>query len=150
MRLTINSLSLYIASDHAGFALKESLKHYIVSTYPNVTVHDLGTESETSVDYPDYGFKAATAVAAHPGSFGMVICGSGIGISIAANRIAGSRAALCSTAEMAQLAREHNNANILALGARFIDNATARACVEAFLTTDFAGGRHSGRVEKLG
>ena len=148
--MTTNNLSLYIASDHAGFALKESLKQYIVSAHPNVQVHDLGTESENSVDYPDYGFKAANAVATNAGSFGMVICGSGIGISIAANRITGARAALCSTEQMARVSREHNNANMLALGARFIDDATARACVDAFLTTDFAGGRHVGRVEKLG
>jgi ribose 5-phosphate isomerase B len=141
---------LYIASDHAGFTLKETLKQHLAATHPALRVMDLGTHSEDSVDYPDYGFAAAHAVVAEEGARGIILCGSGIGISIAANRVAGARAALCLTPEMAVGAREHNNANILALGARLSDAATAKACVDAFLTTDFAGGRHENRVKKLG
>ncbi len=143
-------IKLYIAADHAGFFLKEALKRYISSVYPTFFIHDLGTESEASVDYPDYGYKAAQVVATDAASRGIVICGSGIGMTIAANRVAGVRAALCITADMARLAREHNNANILALGARLVDESTAKACVDLFLTTDFAGGRHEERVKKLG
>jgi ribose 5-phosphate isomerase B len=110
---------------------------------------DLGTNSDDSVDYPDYGHKAAEEVLSGNATRAIVICGSGIGISIAANRHPGIRAALCCNATMAQLAREHNNANILALGARMVGQEEAKACVDAFLTTEFAGGRHQNRVQKL-
>lgn len=140
---------LYIASDHAGYALKERVKAHLATHFPDLTIEDLGAESESSVDYPAYGKAAAEAVVAN-NARGIIICGSGIGISIAANRVAGARAALCMSAEMAAGAREHNDANILALGGRLIDEKTAFDCVNAFLTTDFAGGRHEKRVKMLG
>lgn len=142
--------TLYLASDHAGYALKEQLKPYLVTQFPEIAIHDLGTTSEESVDYPDFGKQAAQAVSDTLQAGGIIVCGSGIGISIAANRISGARAALCVTPEMAALSREHNDANILALGARLISEDTAYACIKAFLTTEFAAGRHQARVEKLG
>jgi ribose 5-phosphate isomerase B len=102
------------------------------------------------VDYPDYGYKLAEAVTAGEADAGIAICGSGIGISIALNRYAGIRAALCHDVTSAQLSRQHNDANVLALGARLIGADVATACVDAFLATPFEGGRHAGRVEKLG
>jgi ribose 5-phosphate isomerase B len=141
---------IYIASDHAGAALKAQIGDYVQRSFPEYIVVDLGTNDATiSVDYPDYGFIVARKVATDKVAKGIVICGSGIGMSIAANRVAGVRAALCMNADMAQLSREHNDANMLALGARMIDTPTAFACVDAFLTTAFAGGRHTHRVEKL-
>lgn len=141
---------LYIASDHAGFVLKEEIIKHLQSNFSAIKVHDFGTnDSETSVDYPDYGYKVANKIAAD-GGIGILICGSGVGISIAANRVKGIRAALCFNSEMAQLARQHNNANILVLGARIIAQEVAMQCVDEFLRTDFAGGRHEQRVQKLG
>ncbi len=138
-----------IANDHAGVALKEALLPDIEAC--GFTPLDLGTDSADSVDYPDYGTLAALAVTQNRAQYAVIICGSGIGISIAANRIPGARAALCTTPEMATLAREHNDANILALGARITDDTTARDCLKRFLTTPFEGGeRHTRRIEKLG
>ena len=137
------------ASDHAGFALKQELIAFLPELGEYQAL-DLGPDSEASVDYPDYGTKAAKAVTSGQAALAVIICGSGIGISIAANRHAGVRAALCQHATMARLAREHNDANMLALGARLIGSETARDCLRAFLATPFAGGRHAGRVEKLG
>lgn len=137
-----------IASDHAGFELKESLKGTIESL--GYKVMDLGTKNSDSVDYPDYGYKLATAVSKGEAEFGIAICGSGVGISIAANRKPKVRAALCESVKVAQLARQHNNANVLALGARIISEETAKECVKTFLSTDFEGGRHENRVKKLG
>ena len=132
---------IVIASDHAGFELKEFLKQHFEFI-------DLGTNSTDSVDYPDYGFKAAAEVAKDD-CIGIVICGSGIGISIAANRNPKVRCALCLTPEMAKLARQHNDANILALGARLTSPEVALEIVKTFLATEFEGGRHQKRVEKL-
>ncbi len=143
-------MTLYLAADHAGYALKNIIKEHLANHHPEFAVEDLGTHSEASVHYPEYGLKAAQAVVEDTNHIGIIICGSGIGISIAANRIPGARAALCLTPEMAALAREHNNANMLALGARLTDETTALACVDTFLTTDFAGGRHEARVKMLG
>jgi ribose 5-phosphate isomerase B len=143
-------MNLYLASDHAGFALKTKIKIHATTHYPNFTLHDLGADGEASVDYPDYGFACARAVVADGETArGIIICGSGIGISIAANRVRGARAALCMNATMATLARQHNDANILALGARLIDEETAYASINAFLITDFEGGRHEARTAKL-
>ncbi len=139
---------LYIASDHAAYGLKEKVKTYLTSKYPDYELHDLGCHSEESVHYPEYGKAVADKVAGTDHK-GIVLCGSGIGISIAANRVRGARAALCMTAQMAALSREHNNANILALGARLIDEQLAYEMIDAFMTTDFAGGRHQLRVEML-
>lgn len=111
---------------------------------------DLGTDSDQSVDYPDYGAVLAKAIVEQKADYGIAICGSGIGISIAANRVAGIRAALCHESYSAQLARRHNDANVLALGARLIGNDVAKECALAFLNTAFEGGRHSKRIEKLG
>lgn len=110
---------------------------------------DLGPDSDARVDYPDFGFKLAAAVAAGDAERGIALCGSGIGISIAVNRHPEARCALVSEPLSATLAREHNDANVLALGARLTGEDMARACVTAFLTTDFAGGRHAARVAKL-
>ena len=137
-----------IANDHAGLALKEALLPEIAAC--GFTAMDLGTNSPDSVDYPDYGYRVADAVTNGTAQFGIAICGSGIGISIAANRKAGARAALCSTGLMAELSRKHNDANILALGARLIGIEEAKECVRRFLTTEFEGGRHAVRVTKLG
>ena len=140
---------IVIAADHGGFDLKEDIKTF---TFENLNIEwiDLGTHSEESVDYPEYGKKAADALKAGEATKAVIICGSGIGISIAANRYPHVRAALCTSIEMAKLARQHNDANILALGARITSRETALQCVETFLTTDFEGGRHERRVNKLG
>lgn len=135
------------AADHAGYAYKDMLKSYIESL--GYETLDLGTLSEDRVDYPDFGKKAAEAIASGDVDFGVIVCGSGIGISIAANREPAVRAALCHNAYTTEMARKHNDANILALGARVIDEATAKECVRIFLSTAFEGGRHSDRVVKL-
>lgn len=137
-----------IANDHAGVELKRALVSEIEAH--GFTVLNLGTDTVDSVDYPDYGKKIAEAVTSGKAQFGVAICGSGVGISIAANRIKGARAALCHSGITAQLARQHNDANILALGARLIGAEEAKECVRRFLTTAFEGGRHTQRVEKLG
>jgi ribose 5-phosphate isomerase B len=136
-----------IGNDHAGVALKNALLPEIAAC--GFSALDLGTATTDSVDYPDYGYKVAKAVTGGEAQFGIAICGSGIGISIAANRVKGARAALVFNEEMARLARQHNDANILVFGARFIDPNEAKDCVRAFLTTWFEGGRHTARVEKL-
>ena len=137
---------LAIACDHAGFDLKKSIKNRFAD---KIEWLDLGTNAVDSVDYPDFGRAMGEAIRDGKAVRGIVICGSGIGISIAANRFQEVRCALCTSAEMAKLARQHNDANVLALGARIVDEKTAFACVEAFLNTEFEGGRHERRVEKL-
>lgn len=139
---TVNTIA--IASDHAGVELKAALMRSVAG------MHDLGPNSTDSVDYPDYANRLCEWVLAAPGRRGILICGSGIGMSIAANRHAGIRAALVGAPELAGLARQHNDANVLCLGARFVSEASAVACVEVFLNTAFEGGRHAKRVEKLG
>lgn len=138
-----------ISADHGGYKLKEDIKAF---TFRNLDIEwiDLGTHSDESVDYPEFGYKMADAIKNDEADTGVIICGTGIGISIAANRFDHIRAALCTNTDMARLAREHNDANVLALGARIIDTDTALACVETFLTTKFEGGRHARRVGKLG
>ena len=141
--------SIAIGSDHAGYDLKAKLAEELRSS--GYEVLDLGTEDATnSVDYPDFGQAVAEAVAAGKADGGVVVCGTGIGISIAANRHPGIRAALCHDVTMARLCREHNDANVLALGARLIGDVVAKDCLDTFLNTDFAGDRHVRRVEKLG
>lgn len=137
-----------IGADHAGFLLKEVLKAELKTA--GYTVTDVGTDSTASCDYPDFGYTVAEEVASGRAKIGVVVCGSGIGISIAANRNPKVRAALCHTAELATLARQHNDANVLALGARVVNEETAKQCLSAFLATEFEGGRHGKRVEKLG
>jgi ribose 5-phosphate isomerase B len=136
------------ASDHAGYALKTLLCEELRDA--GHVIVDLGPDSEASVDYPDYADRLAGALAAGEADLGIAICGSGIGISIAANRNPAVRCALVTSGLMARLARTHNDANCLALGSRIIGIDVARDCVREFLTTDFAGGRHTARVAKLG
>ena len=136
-----------IGSDHAGFEAKEKAKGELAAL--GVEVLDKGSHSLDSVDYPDFGAAVARAVASGEVDRGVLVCGSGIGISIAANKIPGARAALCWNEETARLAREHNDANVLCFGSRFIEPEQAARMVRIFLETDFAGGRHTQRVEKL-
>jgi ribose 5-phosphate isomerase B len=136
-----------IGSDHAGFSVKETIKKYLEDA--GYAVEDQGTRSEDSVDYPDFGKAVGGRVAAKQDDLGIVVCGSGIGISIAANKVPGIRAALAHDVVTAQLAREHNNANVLALGARILTPAAALKMVETFLNTPFAGGRHQRRLDKI-
>jgi ribose 5-phosphate isomerase B len=136
-----------IASDHAAVELKAQLAEHLRGR--GYEVADLGPMSPDSVDYPTYGYKLAEAVASGAADKGIALCGSGIGISIAINRHPACRCALVSEPVSAALAREHNNANILAMGGRIIGPAMAKACVDAFLATPFAGGRHQRRVDLL-
>lgn len=137
-----------IASDHAGFELKEQLGQWLLERA--YVVVDLGTDSAAaSVDYPDYGFAMARWISEEEARMGVLICGSGIGISIAANRHPKIRAALCHDSVSATLARQHNDANVLCVGARLITPDVAKECLHAFLTTAFEGGRHVERVNKL-
>lgn len=137
-----------IASDHAGFALKTVLKSDLAAM--GFSVIDLGPEDESSVDYPDFGQKLAKAVAEGQTKAGVLVCGTGIGISIAANREPRVRAALVHSEITAEMARAHNDANVMAVGARVTEEETARACLKTFIKTPFEGGRHARRVEKLG
>ncbi len=140
-------MRIAIASDHAAFALKSALVAYL--TEAGHQVDDLGPFDENSVDYPDFGYKLADAIASGAAERGVALCGSGIGISIAVNRNPACRAALVSEPLSAKLSREHNNANVIAMGARLTGIDMAKACLDAFLTTDFAGDRHVRRVDKL-
>ena len=134
-----------IACDHGGYALKEQIK----SRFAEIEWLDLGTDSEESVDSPDYGRKMADAIANGEAALGVLICGTGIGISIAANRNPAVRCGLCTDTTMARLTREHNDANVLAIGARITGVESALDIVDVFLKTEFEGGRHARRVEKL-
>ena len=147
--LRMSEGTVAIASDHAGPSMKEALK--VVLKERGFEVLDLGTHGEDSVDYPDYGKAVGEAVTSGRAKLGVVICGTGIGISIAANRIPGVRAAICHDATSARLAREHNDANVMALGARLVGPQVALDCLDAFLETEFSGGeRHLRRIGKLG
>ncbi len=140
-------MRIAIASDHAALALKSALVEYLLSA--GYDVNDLGPYDESSVDYPDYGYKLAAAIADGTAQRGVALCGSGIGISMAVNRNPAARAALVSEPLSARLAREHNDANVIAMGARLIGIEMAKACLDAFLTTEFGGDRHQRRVDKL-
>ena len=141
-------MHIAIASDHAAFAMKRDLAAWLVEAGHDV--RDLGTSGEASVDYPDFGYLLADTIARGEAERGIALCGSGIGIAIAANRNPAVRCAQVSEPLSASLARSHNDANVIALGARLIGIEMAKACIDAFLTTEFLGGRHCGRVEKLG
>ena len=141
------AMRIALSADHAGYALKDELVAWLRADGHEVL--DLGTNGPDSVDYPDYGARLASAIAAGNAERGIVVCGSGIGISIAVNRNPACRCARVDDPLSARLAREHNDANVLALGARLIGGDMARACVAAFLGTDFAGGRHQRRVDML-
>jgi ribose 5-phosphate isomerase B len=140
-------VKIAIASDHAAIELKALLADWLREE--GHEVDDLGPATDARVDYPDFGYKLAKAVASGAAQRGVALCGSGIGISIAVNRNPACRAALVSEPLSAALSREHNDANVIAMGARLVGPDMAKACVTAFLSTDFAGGRHEGRVEKL-
>ena len=136
-----------LGADHAGYHVKEAIRQFLENAgYP---VDDLGTWSEESVDYPDYGKAVADRVAAHQDAYGIAVCGTGMGIAIAANKVPGIRAAVAHNVDTARLAREHNDANILAMGGRVVNGTEAIEMVQAFLNATFAGGRHARRVEKI-
>src|SRR5215467_10959805 len=136
-----------IGSDHAGFPVKETIRKYLESA--GYAVSDLGTSSVESVDYPDYGKAIGERVISKQADLGIAVCGSGIGISIAANKVPGIRAALAHDANTARLAREHNDANVLALGGRIVTGEAAIEMVQVFLTTAYLGGRHQRRLDKI-
>lgn len=140
-------VKIAVASDHGGFALKEKVKEHLVQR--GFDVDDLGTHSEDSVDYPSYGKACGEAVASGKADLGVVVCGTGIGISIAANKVKGVRCGLCTSVEMAHLTKQHNNANILALGGRTTEPELALKIVDEWLDTEFEGGRHQRRVDML-
>lgn len=140
-------MKIAIGSDHGGLALKEAIVSFLQGR--NIEVVDFGTNSDSSVDYPDFAEKVARPVAAGEVDRGIVICGTGIGISIAANKIPGIRAALVTDLFMARMAREHNDANVLALGGRILSPAQGCELVAAWLDATFEGGRHQGRLDKI-
>ncbi|MBW6514032.1 MAG: ribose 5-phosphate isomerase B [Candidatus Syntrophosphaera sp.] len=138
-------MKIAIAADHAGFELKEAIK----AAFPEHEFSDFGTHSVDSMDYPDTGAPAARAVASGQAERGILICGSGIGMSITANKVPGIRAALCTNTDVARLSRMHNDANILCLAGRFTAIPYAREIVNAWLNTEFEGGRHQNRIQKI-
>ncbi len=140
-------MKIAIASDHGGYALKEQVKQHLLER--GVEVEDLGTHSEDSVDYPVYGKLCGQTVASGKADLGVVVCGTGIGISIAANKVKGIRCGLCTSVEMAHLTKQHNNANVLALGGRTTKPELAMAIVDEWLDTEFEGGRHQRRIDML-
>ena len=139
--------TIALGADHAGYVLKEALKGWLINH--GYQVLDLGTHSTESVDYPDYAGLVAESVADHKVERGLLICGTGIGMSIAANKVPGVRAALCADLYTARMSREHNNANVLALGARVTEPDRALDIVRTFLRAGFEGGRHERRLQKI-
>ncbi len=140
-------MRIAVASDHGGYELKEAVKAHLIER--GFEVIDLGTDGPASVDYPRFGQACGRAVAGGDADLGVACCGTGIGVSIAANKIKGIRCALCTSVEMARLAKQHNDANILALGGRTTDPALAMEIVDTWLDTAFEGGRHQRRVDQL-
>lgn len=140
-------MKLSLGADHAGYQLKEKLKQRLAGQ--GIEVTDRGTSSTDSVDYPDYARDVAHDVADKRADWGILVCGSGIGMAMAANKVAGVRAASVTSEQEAQLSREHNDANVLAIGARILDDAAAFKIVDKWLHTAFAGGRHQNRVDKI-
>lgn len=140
-------MKIAIGSDHGGYALKQALIPFLQGR--DIEVADAGTHSEDSVDYPCFGEAVGLLVAHGEADAGIVICGTGIGISIAANKVPGIRAALVTTPQMAELAKQHNNANILALGGRILTQETAEACIAAWLDASYEGGRHQRRLDLI-
>ncbi|MFP5081236.1 ribose 5-phosphate isomerase B [Pedobacter sp. JCM 36344] len=139
-------IRIAIGSDHAGFEYKEILKAFLADNYQ---VKDFGTHSLDSVDYPDFAHPVASAVETNEFNFGILVCGSANGVAITANKHQHIRAAICWLDELASLARQHNNANILCVPARFVSEELAKQMANTFLTTDFEGGRHGNRVDKI-
>lgn len=142
-----SSCSVALGSDHAGYQLKERIKSYL--TAHHIPFEDFGTHSQDSVDYPDTAVRVSHSVRDQKHTCGILICGSGIGMSITANKVEGIRAALCTSATHARMGRLHNNANILTMGERYTDPDTALEIVDTFLHTDFEGGRHQRRIDKI-
>ncbi|MBE6033355.1 MAG: ribose 5-phosphate isomerase B [Clostridiales bacterium] len=140
-------MKIAMACDHGGFELKEEIKTYLEKQ--GIQVLDLGTHTTDSVDYPEYGEACGEAVVSGRADRGIVCCGTGIGISIAANKVKGVRCALCTSVQMAEMTRKHNDANILAMGGRITDTETAKSITQAWLDTEFEGGRHQRRVDML-
>ena len=136
-----------ISSDHAGYNLKESIKNFLIKR--NISIIDLGPQNEDSVDYPDYAKKVSNRVKSKKSDVGILICGSGTGMAISANKIKGIRAAVCYNLKSTRLSREHNNANIIAIGSRLTKKKDALKLVKIFLETKFEGGRHLRRVKKI-
>ena len=143
----IKSKKVVLASDHAGFKLKEEIKEFLIKKREKVL--DLGTENTSSVDYPDYAHLLSKRMRKNKKQFGILICGSGTGMAMAANKHKNLRAALCYDIKSTKLSRLHNNANVMTMGARLINKNIAIKCVNTFLSTDFDGGRHSRRVKKI-
>ncbi len=143
--MTLKKIS--IGADHAGFKLKEKVRIYLQEK--GYTVKDLGCFSEERADYPDFGHAVARSLENHESEIGIIICGSGNGINMSANKHVGIRSALCWKPEIAELARQHNDANVLALPARFMEDEQAFKCADIFLNTPFEGGRHADRVNKI-
>ena len=140
-------MKIAIGSDHGGFELKEEIRAHLESQ--GIEVLDVGTNSQDSVDYPLYGFKVGEALNKGQADLGIVVCGTGLGISMAANKVPGIRAAVCTETYSARMAREHNNANVLALGGRVTGVGLALDIVDIFIKTPFAGGRHARRVDLI-
>lgn len=140
-------MKLAVGSDHAGFDLKERVKEWLQAHGHEVA--DMGTHSSDSTDYPDYAHPVATAVENGEAELGILMCGSGNGINMTANKHKGIRAALCWTVEIAEMARLHNNANVLSMPARYIPESEALAILKTFVSTDFEGGRHQRRIDKI-
>ncbi len=140
--------TIFVGSDHAGYSLKKTLLEILKKDLPNLRFEDCGTDTEASCDYPDFAKKVATQVV-HKQTRGILICGTGIGMSIAANKIHGVRAAEVWDATSARLCREHNNANIICFGARLVGPETAIDICKTWLKTEFLGGRHQGRLDKI-
>ena len=141
------SKKVVLASDHAGFKLKEEIKKFLIKKREKVL--DLGTKNTNSVDYPDYAHLLSKKITNNKNQFGILICGSGTGMSMAANKHKNVRAALCYNTKSTKLSRLHNNANVMTLGARLIKKSVALKCVNTFLKTNFDGGRHERRVKKI-
>ena len=139
--------SVILASDHAGFKLKEAIKQFLIKKRKKVL--DLGTKNTCSVDYPDYAHLLSKKMKKSKNYFGILICGSGVGMSMAANKHKNIRAALCYNLRTTRLSRQHNNANVMTLGSRLIKKSTALKCVSTFLKTSFDGGRHLRRIKKI-
>jgi ribose 5-phosphate isomerase B len=140
-------MKIAIGSDHAGFKLKETVKEFLKTS--GIEVIDFGTHSEESADYPDFAFPVAEAVVKKEFDFGILICGTGIGMSITANKVAGIRAALCNDLFTANYSKEHNDANVLCMGGRIVGEGLAKAIVQTWLERKFQGGRHERRVKKI-
>jgi len=143
----IKSKKVILASDHAGFRLKEVIKKFLIKKRKKVL--DLGTKNTETVDYPDYAHLLSRKINNNKNQFGILICGSGTGMSMAANKHKNIRAALCYNTKSTQLSRLHNNANVMTIGSRLIKKKVALKCVNTFLKTDFDGGRHARRVKKI-